>query len=278
MKNDCRVLAVAAMLPFVVNALGMPTTKVVTDAALATPASAAPSGWLSEARSTRPWRDQEDRIENFEGRVKDKRPPKAAHDEAAVAAHMESLYSDDSISSGWMSQTAKEAEKKRDEANKQAEKDQQAKEAAMEKAKAAFSKVAEQMKKDMKAERQAKELAKEKEDAALAPIRAAEQQAERKAAEKEAEKQINEEIEVAEKGRSWRNGDPQWQTAEQRCAAALANCRDGRGGKHTVQECHEDYRSCEESAAPPGSEKGRSLAPAEGSTPFDDSDGDGSAH
>ena len=128
------------MLPFVVNALGMPTAKVVTDTALATPASAAPSGWLSEARAARPWRDQEDRIENFEDRVKDKRPPKAAHDEAAVPAHMESLHSDDSISSGWMSQTAKEAKKKREEADKKAEKDQKAKEAAAEKAKAAAEK------------------------------------------------------------------------------------------------------------------------------------------
>ena len=259
------------MLPFVVNALGMPTAKIVTDKALATPASEAPSGWLADARAARPWRDQEDRIENFEDRVKDKRPPKLHADEVV-------LRSNDAISSGWMSETAMEAEKKREEANRQAEKDQKAKEAANEKAKAQAEKALAQMKKEHDAQKEADRKAKDKEEARQAPIRKAEQQAERKAAEAAMEKQLKDEIDVANQGRAWRNGDAKFQTKEQLCAVALANCRDGRGGKHTVQECHEDYRKCEESAAPPGSEDGRSLAPAEGSLPFADGDARGDAH
>ena len=37
----------------------------------------------------------------------------------------------------------------------------------------------------------------------------------------------------------------EWQTAEQRCAAALADCRDGRDGATLpVYECHTQYRAC----------------------------------
>ena len=62
------------------------------------------------------------------------------------------------------------------------------------------------------------------------------------------EADLKKEKHAAEKGRALRNGDPTFQTAEERCMARLADCRDGRdapGGKqHTVVECHAVFKTC----------------------------------
>ena len=67
-----------------------------------------------------------------------------------------------------------------------------------------------------------------------------------KAGEAKQTRELGQEVEIAEKGRAWRNGDPCYQSVEQRCAAALADCRDGHDGviQATALKCHTTYRGC----------------------------------
>jgi len=79
------------------------------------------------------------------------------------------------------------------------------------------------------------------------------------------------EAEAAQKGRSLRNGDPQWQKANERCMAALADCRDGRSVKELHDgslnaQCHVMYSAClsaaeEQMAATAGDDALHSASP-----------------
>ena len=71
---------------------------------------------------------------------------------------------------------------------------------------------------------------------------------EEKKEEAKEEKEKAKDIRDAEKGRSLRNRDRHWNTATEQCQAALADCRDGRDGEKTNEECHESYEKCLEKA------------------------------